>query len=358
MNPDQQVKISFVGDISLNDEYIHHYNAGENPFHLVEDHLKSSDLVVGNLECMIKNGEEENILKRPRLKTSSDAMNYLQNINIGVLSLANNHVYDHLETGFQKTISKLNELSINFLGASIIKDQEKMPLYLEIKGRKFCFLSYVTEDTNPSLPDNAEVHLNLFNKQKARDEILKNRDKIDFLIILFHWGGSTEGAIYPHYKQPIVARYLIDCGADLIIGHHSHTFQPYEIYKNKYIFYSLGNFCFSDINFESHKIRLYNKYKFSSIVNIGFTGNEYKVSFVPFKNIGNYIIPKESGIKKIKFRQFLYHYFFKYRIFWSLYNLKYKYFDPLKYFLFKKDGNFHKKLMQLNFKKLKRFLIK
>lgn len=356
MNTEQTVKISFVGDISLNDEYIHHYKAGDNPFHLVENHLKSSDLVVGNLECMIKNGEEENILKRPRLQTSPDTLNYLKNINLGLLSLANNHVYDHLETGFLQTINKLDELSIDFLGASIIKNQEKNPLYQEIKGRKFCFLAYLTEDTNPSLPHNAEVHLNFYSKENAGNDIMNNRDKADFLIILLHWGGITEGSLYPNKNQPMIARYLIDCGADLIIGHHSHTLQPYEIYKNKYIFYSLGNFCFSDISFESKKIRLYKKYKFSSIVDIEFAGNEYKVSFVPFKNIDNYIIPKESGIKKLKCRQFLYHFFFKYRVFWPLYHLKYRYFDPLNYFLFEKDGNLFRKLRQLNINKLRRFL--
>jgi len=51
--------------------------------------------------------------------------------------------------------------------------------------------------------------------------------------MFLHWGGNMEGAKFPDWNQPKEAKDFIDAGADLIVGNHSHTIQPYEIYKGK-----------------------------------------------------------------------------------------------------------------------------
>ena len=65
----------------------------------------------------------------------------------------------------------------------------------------------------------------------------------DYKIAYLHWG--TEFIPYPSVEQKQFAHWLIDVGFDLIIGMHPHVLQGYEIYKGKYIFYSLGNFVFN-----------------------------------------------------------------------------------------------------------------
>ena len=62
------------------------------------------------------------------------------------------------------------------------------------------------------------------------------------VIVAFHWG--TEKATEPDETQKSLAHTAIDCGADLVVGHHPHVLQAIEYYKGKYIAYSLGNFCF------------------------------------------------------------------------------------------------------------------
>ncbi len=57
-----------------------------------------------------------------------------------------------------------------------------------------------------------------------------------------HWGVEYDSSPNPRQKE--IGRALVDAGADIIVGHHSHTLQPVEIYKGKVIFYSLGNFVF------------------------------------------------------------------------------------------------------------------
>ena len=64
----------------------------------------------------------------------------------------------------------------------------------------------------------------------------------DFKIAYIHWG--NEFINYPYIDQKQFAHFLVDAGIDLVVGMHSHVAQGYEIYKSKYIFYSLGNFVF------------------------------------------------------------------------------------------------------------------
>ena len=117
------VKISFLGDISLNDNYISLYNEGENPFSDLQMLLHESDYVVGNLECMAKGDEGENILKRPRLATTVETLNYLKYLNLSVACLAHNHVFDQLLSGYLKTTNFLKNNNIDFLGAGNSKEE-------------------------------------------------------------------------------------------------------------------------------------------------------------------------------------------------------------------------------------------
>ena len=63
------------------------------------------------------------------------------------------------------------------------------------------------------------------------------------VIVSYHWGEEKD--YIPNERQVPLGRATIDAGADLVIGHHSHRMNPIEIYKGKYICYSLGNFSFA-----------------------------------------------------------------------------------------------------------------
>ena len=78
------MKISFIGDISLNNNYPKLYEKGQKPFSGISDLLKNSDMVVGNLESLAEGREGENHQKKIRLKTSEEALNYLLDINLRV----------------------------------------------------------------------------------------------------------------------------------------------------------------------------------------------------------------------------------------------------------------------------------
>lgn len=279
-----KVEFSFLGDISFNDDYIKQYNQNINPFKSLKSVFEGKDFIVGNLECMAKGEQGENIAKKPRLTTTVETLNYLNQIPVNIVSLAHNHIYDHLEDGFNKTTAFLKKNRIQYLGASNSLEGANEPLIIEKKNIKIGLLNYVTKDTNPNVPEEAGVFVNLFELDKVINDIEIIKNKVNHVVISLHWGGRVEGGLYPDWDQPKIGRQLIDAGADLIIGHHPHTIQPFEQYKNKYIFYSLGNFCFSDYVFEGKYNPMPKRRMITPIVNIEFEKENYKVAIKYFKN--------------------------------------------------------------------------
>ena len=160
------VTISFIGDISLNDDYILLHQQGIKPFSSLAEELQEADLVVGNLECLAAGDQGENLEKRPRLKTDIPTLGYLEEINLGLACLAHNHIYDNLEDGFRRTLEFLQKSGIHHLGATMETCSDPA-INMEINGIRFVFFNYVSGDTNPSLPKGTEIRLNMLEKEKV-----------------------------------------------------------------------------------------------------------------------------------------------------------------------------------------------
>ena len=356
-NQYKSAKVAFLGDVSLNDDYVEFYKNKKKPFNQITPLMNSFDYVVGNLECMAEGQDGENTLKVPRLKTTVNTLEYLKDINLNCALLAHNHIYDNLMDGYKKTTSYLRSNDIDFLGAGeSIKDSEE-PLIVELDGIKLCMLNYVTSDTNPSLPDNAEVYLNHFDKEKIIKDIKSNKDKVDHVVLLLHWGGRHEGAYYPDYDLPELGKIFIDNGADIIIGNHSHTWQPYEIYKEKYIFYSLGNFCFSDayeFNYEINQARATK----SVIVEVDFSKKDYTIHLHPIRNIKGYIKKDMSILKEHTKRQHIFSLINKHKLFWTLYHYQHKYLFPIYYYFFGNSRTFLTQFKRLELSKIKYYFFR
>jgi hypothetical protein len=316
------MRVSFLGDISLNDGYTNLYKVGADPFKKIVPRLQKSDLVIGNLECTAEGKNGQNLLKKPRLKTTLGTLNFLSNLKLDIVTLAHNHIYDNLEDGFNNTTNFLIKNNINFLGSSLTKSLANNVLEYNLEGKSLAFFNYVTQDTNPSLPDNAKVYPNIFSIEKAVND-LQHYENADFRILLLHWGGKYEGNEYPGTEQPSIAKTLFDNGADLIIGHHSHTFQPFEKIKGKYVFYSIGNFCFSDIYYDN-KVRKMNaaRYRRSAIVHVDIINDELKVSIEGIINKNLRICPSLLSKIIIYKRNCMFMIFKHIKIIWRL-NLKY-----------------------------------
>ena len=162
--------------------------------------LSDSDLVVGNLECVLKGDQGENYLKRPRIYTNVETLQYVNRIGLGLATMATNHVYDHLENGFQNTVDFLGKNQISHIGAGLDKNSARQPYIFKSNNISICILNYITPDTNPSMPREAKIFLNNFQLENCLNDLMQYKD-CDYRVVIMHWGGRFEGGLYPDFDQ-------------------------------------------------------------------------------------------------------------------------------------------------------------
>ncbi|UKK49483.1 CapA family protein [Prevotella sp. E9-3] len=212
----------------------------------VSDELKcliqSCDLKVVNFEVPLKPSGALPPQVRERFFQNDDAPNFLRSIGFNLFQLANNHAFDWGEEGFKKTKSALGNQSF---GAGTYDEAYKIKV-CETNGLKIGFLS-LSFAAYTGVFDNVRNHEGLgcayINDLKVNHVIIEAKKEADYLFVLPH-----DGIEYIDVPLPeTIARYrdFIDYGADGVIGTHPHCPQGWEIYKNKPIFYSLGNFLFN-----------------------------------------------------------------------------------------------------------------
>lgn len=175
------------------------------------------------------------------------------------VNLANNHIMDYGEEAYSSTLIYLKNNNIGYFGAGNTTNNYNNPyIYLNDDSKKIALFGYTCPSAHPvfgSETKNGSAYLDV---DKIIDDIKKYRDIVDFIVVNLHWG--DEEIKYPKPTDVLIGHKLIDNGVDLIIGHHSHVIQSVEKYKNKYIFYGIGNFIFPDFDVPSS----YNGKKFLS----------------------------------------------------------------------------------------------
>jgi poly-gamma-glutamate capsule biosynthesis protein CapA/YwtB (metallophosphatase superfamily) len=229
----QPIKILFVGDLMF-DRYIREavskYGHGDYNyiFEPLKEKLAEYDLVVGNLEGPItdkstvsvgtKMGEGKNF----KFTFDPIVAKVLAENNIKLVNLGNNHILNQGEDGVTQTKNYLDQAGVKYFD-----DNES---HLEIGfPSKIYFVNY-----NYSVSGSAE---------EAIEKIKSAKEQGDFVIVCPHWG--TEYKIgEPGKGVRALARLFVDAGADVIIGTHPHVIQSSELYKEKKVYYSLGNFIF------------------------------------------------------------------------------------------------------------------
>lgn len=174
----------------------------------------------------------------PHLNQDARASDWVKTLGFDLYCLANNHIYDYGSVAMFETIKSLPHDSVIGVG----NESEAYKLVIkEIGSLKIGFLAYC-ENGYGALNGDRETGYAWINHVRVNQDIRLYKEQVDFLIVQVHAGVEMLDVPIPEWRD----RYkeLIDCGADIIIGHHPHVVQGYELYHDKYIFYSLGNFCF------------------------------------------------------------------------------------------------------------------
>ena len=140
------------------------------------------------------------------------------------------------------TRSLLQKQGLSPFGAGKDSNEARQPTLLTRNGVRFGFLGYGVAHSRAVYAQGSRAGIAPIIMDDIRKDILALRSQVDVLIVSLHWGIEYDKT--PSRKQREEAHQIIDWGADLILGHHPHVMQGIEIYKNKVIAYSLGNFIF------------------------------------------------------------------------------------------------------------------
>jgi len=227
------IKISAAGDFTLGSDESFNYSssfikaANDNglPYFVkgLDNIFINDDFTTVNLETTLTNATQKAV-KTFRFKGDPSYAKILELGGIEAVNLANNHIHDYLDQGYQDTLTSLEKQNIGYFGY----DHKYITT---VKDTKIGALGYEGWSDTQEIRNQVENDIKELRAQGAQ-----------IILVHYHWG--SERHYVPDHSQQSLARFTIDSGADLILGHHPHVVQGIEEYKGKFIVYSLGNFMF------------------------------------------------------------------------------------------------------------------
>ena len=298
------LSLNFVGDIMMGRRYetengIITNQGVEALFEPTHEILGlSADITIANLEIPLSDSGEPHPTKSIIFRCNPYNINGLIYAGIDVVSLANNHIMDYGKSAMLQTQSILDESNILHSGAGINSYQAYLPAIKSIKGHTIAFLA---SSDRTGQYNNYQPYLNSGENKPGfayltpyylKKQIESVKHFADIIIIEMHAGSEysySPGSDYDAYNPPegferlqinpasesgfildpflihededyswrldrpqmwdrALRHFAIDQGADAVIVHHPHIIQGIEIYNEKLIAHSLGNFIF-DLNY-------------------------------------------------------------------------------------------------------------
>jgi len=245
---DGVIRIAFGGDTFMDmvfEEYAELYGV-DYAWNDIAPIFQNSHIGFVNLETSVSTVGQSTKREGYGFQTLPDKLEGYKNAGINVVSCANNHVGDYGIQALEDTMRHLDTYDIACSGIGSCLDDVRKPVFFECEGIKIGILSYceiipdkswVAGAYSPGFSGITEETLELY-----LEDIEKYDSQCDILIVSVHWGIEHTQEVTVTQKE--LARKFIDCGADMILGHHPHVLQPIEFYMGKPIFYSLGNLIF------------------------------------------------------------------------------------------------------------------
>lgn len=241
------IKLTFAGDILL-DGYVGNQitKYGANyPFEKVAPKFKEADMVFANLETPVSTKGQPVADKTFVFRSKPTTLAGLVYAGIDGVSLANNHILDYGKEAMMDTFVQLNKYKIGYTGAGKNIKEAFTPFVQTIQDKRIAVLgvSRVLSGTSWHAGKNSAGAASAYTLEPMLSEIKKSAEENDYTIVYIHW--NEEFKDYPEPYARKMAQQMVDSGADMIIGAHSHCLMGIEYYKHKPIYYSLGNFVFN-----------------------------------------------------------------------------------------------------------------
>lgn len=248
-NTQRIVTISAVGDIMMGTNFpqdVLPADGGSNLFKYTREYIQAADLRLGNLEGVLFDGDKSHDGKaqgenRYLFRTPTSWGRWLAEAGFNFLSLANNHSRDFGSVGIESTKDVLRNHRIQYAAKTHNEIGE-----FNVRGIRIAVIAVDYYPGARSITTPANTY----------KEIRELKKKFDIVIVTAHAGAEGKGAERVSDNNEFYlgenrgnavsfARTAIDMGASFIVMHGPHAPRGFEIYKNKLIAYSLGNFLTS-----------------------------------------------------------------------------------------------------------------
>ena len=240
--------ILYGGDVCVQNSIQVTYDAKGTPGIVGENllaELTGADTTVLNHEfCFSERGEPAPD-KQYTFRAHPGYVRLLQDMGADIVSLANNHALDYGKEALSDTFVTLDDAGIDYMGAGATEERAAEMITREAGDYTIGFMaaSRVYPVVSWNVLNSQPGMLPAYDADYLAAKVKEKAPLCDYLIIYVHWGVERE--TYPEDYERTLGKMLIDAGADAVVGSHPHVLQGMEFYKNKPIFYSLGNFVFN-----------------------------------------------------------------------------------------------------------------
>ncbi|MBN1154895.1 CapA family protein, partial [candidate division KSB1 bacterium] len=273
--------LAAVGDIMIGEHVIDFLNRFGNsyPFDSTGHIIRSASFAIGNLEAPFsKFGDRFD--KKFTFKIDPKYADGLVSAGFDVLNLANNHILDYGSVALESTLNTLDSLNLSYCGAGMNIDDAKSPAFVSRNNIKMGFIGCSLTFPEEFWAGKHRPGTFYPREHDLLEQIKISEQEADFTVVSFHWGQELRDT--PKDYQIYYAHLCIDHGADVILGHHPHILQGIELYKQKPIIYSLGNFAFGSYSGKARDSIIFKIYLmddgfwFAKVIPLSVHNNEVK----------------------------------------------------------------------------------
>jgi len=218
-------------------------NGGEAALSQVASWLNTADVAFVNLEGPISDKGSKLSWKEYTFRSRTALAQGLASAGVDVVSMANNHAMDCGSAALLDTIERLHAVGVQEAGSGKDVAAARSPALLETPAGTVAVLAFTDKHASGFAAGTDKPGVaTIGDGSKVLSAIEAAKAEADYVIVSFHWG--TEYTFTAASYQRTLAHKCVDAGADLVLGHHPHVIQGIEIYKDKLIAYSLGDFVF------------------------------------------------------------------------------------------------------------------
>lgn len=271
------MKILFTGDINFRGTDYLDCEKSKKILSDILPYIEKSDYVIPNLECPLGDKEKFSPIKKsgPNLICDENNILFLKAMKAYAVTLANNHIGDYGSGALKNTLGILDENGIKYAGVGENITEAYNAFYIVKDGIKVSVLSVCENEFG--IASETQTGSAGYNTYRLMKKIKREKDISDFVIVVFH--GGNEFNPLPSPQTVECYRMICDMGADAVVAGHTHCPQGYEIYNEKPIVYSMGNFFFKS----STERKSDNSWYYGYMTMLDVSKKGISLSVIPYK---------------------------------------------------------------------------